>query len=72
MPYFEEVVLPSVGLPLKPSYNLREGCDILCCQYSQLAKLVDKGLIKITSQKRIYATEFKKFFRREHKLKVKK
>lgn len=70
--YFEDVVLPSVGLPLKNSYNMREACKILDCHYCTLASLAQKDLIKITAQKKIYAQEFANFFARNHVPKTKK
>ena len=67
MKYFEEVVLPSVGLPLKPSYNLKESCEILCCRYESLTLLAKKGLIRITLGKRVYSGELARFFSNKHK-----
>lgn len=66
MSYFQEVVLPSVNLPYKPTYNITEVCTILDCHYSTLASYVQKDLIKITFNRRVYATELERFFELRH------
>lgn len=71
MSYFQDVVLPSVGLPYKPTYNLTEVCKILDCHYSTLASYVQKGLIKITKTRRVYAAELERFFELSHTMKAK-
>lgn len=62
MSYFEEVVLPSVNLPKKATYNIPEALIILDCSRSHLYKLNYLGHITITRDKKIYYKEFEKYF----------
>ena len=62
MSYFERVVLPSAGLPMKVSYNLTESLKILDCSRSHLFKLNHLGHITITQHKRIYCKDFEQYF----------
>ena len=65
MSYFQSIVLPSVGLPFKDSYNLTELCKIMGCNYSSIPTLQKRGL-KIALNKRVYASELISFFEKEH------
>lgn len=65
MSYLEEIVLPSVNLPVKPSYNLKEACQILCTNYRGLQRLTKRGHIQVTANHRIYLHELKLFFKRK-------
>jgi hypothetical protein len=66
MSYFQSVVLPSVGVPYKPTYNISEGCKICDCHYSTFMAMAEKGLIEIKPTKRIYAKAFEALFERKH------
>lgn len=69
---FQEIILPSVGLPYKPTYNLTETCKILDCHYSTLAEYVDRGEITIRlPNKRVYAKDLERLFSKKHKMKTK-
>lgn len=68
---FQEVILPSVGLPYKPTYNLTETCKIFDCHYSTLAEYVKKGWVKIREHNRVYAKDLEKFFEKTRHLKTK-
>lgn len=60
--YFLEVVLPSVGLPDKPTYNIPELMKIMDCDRSTLWKMNKLGKITITQHKRIYRKDIIGFF----------
>jgi len=62
MSYFEEVVLPSVGLSLKASYSIPESLIILQCSRSHLYVLNHREQIRITPDKRVYRMEFERYF----------
>jgi hypothetical protein len=68
MSYFQDIVLPSVNLPYKPTYNITEVCKILDCHYSTVASYVQKGSLKITLNRRIYAQELDRFFEQSHSM----
>jgi len=65
--YFREVVLPSVGLPYKGSYNLKEARKILGVCKVTLRTMEKRGDIYISPQKRIYAEEFSRYFNARNK-----
>ena len=60
--HFKDVVLPSVGLPPKTSYNIPESLKIFDCSRSYLWKLNHLGVITITQNKRIYYKDFENYF----------
>lgn len=62
MDYFERVVLISVGLPVKPSYNLSEMCKIFCCDRRTLRRKAERGDITITENGRVYFVELQVYF----------
>jgi hypothetical protein len=72
MSYFKEIVLPSVGVSYKPTYNVTEGCKICNCHYSTFMGYVKKGLIEIMPTGRIYAKSFELLFEQRHIPKPKK
>ncbi|HID29437.1 MAG TPA: DNA-binding protein [Desulfobacterales bacterium] len=62
MSYFQDVVLPSVGLTAKSSYNIKEVSQILDCCRSTVYRMAQRGQIIITPNKRVYHAELVKFF----------
>lgn len=62
MSYFEEIILPSVNLPLKASYNVMEAAQILDCNKRTLRSMCDRGEIFVTKHRRVFAKEFMRFF----------
>ncbi len=65
--YFDDMVLPSVGLPVKGSYNIVESCKILCISRITLRRWISKKVIRVVEHsgmntKRIYLEEFRKYF----------
>lgn len=64
--YFLYKVLPSVGLPEKPSYTIEDACSILRVSRSTLYKMTKDQSIQITETgprgKRIYKQEFIDYF----------
>jgi len=66
MSYFDEVVLPSVGLSKKPTYNIPEALIILDCSRPTLLKMHHLGHITITRDKKIYYKEFEKYFEQQY------
>lgn len=63
--YFFDVVLPSVGLPRKPSYNLRETSEILGVHRSTLYRYVKEGRLQASQGNRVYLKELQSFFATE-------
>ena len=70
MSYFDEVVLPSVGLPKKPTYTIPEALIILDCGRTKLFKLHHLGRITITRDKKIYYQEFVNYFNKKYSLPI--
>lgn len=62
MSYFEEVILPSVGIPKKISYNISEAARILDCNKRTLRSMAERGEIFVTKHRRVFAKEFIIFF----------
>jgi hypothetical protein len=62
MDYFERVVLQSVELPVKPSYNLSEMCAIFCCDRRTLRRKAENGDITVTENGRVYFVELQIYF----------
>lgn len=60
--YFKDVVLPSVGLPYKPTYSIKETIKILDCSRNTFYKKVGRGEITVTKDKRVYAKELENYF----------
>ena len=60
--YVRNVVLPSVGLPYKPTYTLCEACKIFDCSPATLWRMAKKGEINITRGKRIYIGDIINYF----------
>lgn len=71
MSYFEEIVLPSVGLPMKGSYNAGEAAVILGCTTRTLRDMANRGEIYVTFSRKVYAREFIIFFAKKAWPKVK-
>lgn len=57
----DRVVLPSVGLPKKTTYNIPELMKILDCSKPFVYKLNHLGLIHITPHKRIYYKDIEQY-----------
>lgn len=68
--YFKDVVLKSVDLPYKGSYNLKEAMLILGVCAPTLRTMERRGDIVISPQKRVYAEEFRRYFNRMFRPKV--
>jgi len=66
MSYFDEVVLPSVNLPKKTTYNIPEALIILDCTRPTLLRMHHLGHITITRDKKIYYKEFEKYFEQKY------
>lgn len=64
--YFEDVVLPSVGLPKKPSYNLAEVCRIFGVHRTTLYRMIRDGAVTaVRSHRRdyrVYLEELRRYF----------
>jgi len=60
--YFYSVVLPSVQLPPKATYSIKETMKILDCSKSTFYKKVGLGEITITKDKRVYAKNLEDYF----------
>jgi hypothetical protein len=60
--FWREVVLPSVGLPDKPTYNFREAMIILDCSKMTLWRKIKKGEIHYPPNKKFYRVNFVCYF----------
>ena len=63
--YFSDIVLPSVGLPEKSSYNLRETSRILGVHRRTLSRYIQKGHLRASPANRVYLKELQLFFTTE-------
>ncbi len=70
MSYFDEVVLPSVGLKKKATYNIPEALIILDCSRPTLLKMHHLGRITITRDKKIYYQEFVNYFNEKYNIPI--
>ena len=68
--YFREMVLPSVGLPLKNSYNMKELASIFDCHLATVYRMAERGQIRITPMKKVYLKELESFFHKKHPCKA--
>lgn len=55
--YWKEIVLPSVQLPDKATYNFYEARTILGCGKTTLWRIVKNGDIKMSPSKKFYRQE---------------
>ncbi len=62
MSYFETIVLKSVHLPLKPSYCIEEVCKIYNCSRRTFNRMVSRGELTLSPNKRVYFEEIKQHF----------
>lgn len=60
--YFEETVLPSVGIPSKGTYNLTEVSTILGVHRNTIRRYHKQGKIKISPTRKVYRKELIQFF----------
>jgi excisionase family DNA binding protein len=60
--YFDSMVLPSVELPLKESYNIKEVCQILGVGHRTIQRYIQDKKLIAGPHKRIYASELRRFF----------
>lgn len=60
--YFEDIILKSVDIVFKPTYNYKETCLILDCHFSTFKRLLKKGLIHTSPHRRIYVEELIQYF----------
>ena len=60
--YFSDIVLPSVGLPEKPTYNLRETSQILGVHRTTLYRYKRQGKLRVSPANRVYSKELQSFF----------
>jgi len=60
--YFTQVIIPSVGIVEKSSYNINEACSILGCTRRTLNRMQQRGDITVAPNRRIYKEEFSSFF----------
>jgi hypothetical protein len=60
--YFEETVLPSVGIPKKGTYNLTEVSIILGVHRNTVRRYHKQGKIKISPAGKVYYKELIDFF----------
>lgn len=63
--YFRKIVLPSVGLPEKGSYNIHEACRILGVSRATVYRMLKDGRLRQEgndSIPKVYHQEFEKYF----------
>ena len=60
--YFKDIVLPSVGVPAKPSYSLAETQRILDCSQTTVWKMAKRGVINVSPRKRVYYKDLEIYF----------
>jgi len=60
--YFENTILPSVGIPKKGTYNLTEVATILGVHRTTVRRYTHQGRITISPAKKVYRRELIRFF----------
>lgn len=60
--YFEEIILPSVGIKKKGTYNLSEVSEILGVHRSTIRRYNKSGRLAISPSRKVYHYELIKFF----------
>lgn len=62
MSYVESIVLKSVNLPLKSSYCIEEVCRIYSCSRRTFNRMISRGELTLSPNKRIYLEDIKQHF----------
>lgn len=64
--YFIRIVLPSVGMPEKGSYNVQESCRILGVSRATVYRMLKDGRLRYQNGEEtiptVYRAEFEKYF----------
>jgi len=64
MSFFQAIVLPSVELPNKPTYTIKETLTIIGCSRTTLYRKIHRGELTLTPDKRIYKQDLENYFGR--------
>jgi len=60
--YFENTILPSVGLPKKGTYNLTEVSQILGVHRHTVRRYQKQGKLPISPARKVYSDDLVRFF----------
>lgn len=64
--YFLDTILPSVGVPIKGTYNLTEVSKILGVHRHTVRRYSKQGRLQVSPARKVYINDLARFFRTDN------